>query len=107
MMKTITALLAALALTAPIATKAADTAAAQASLKKHGCLKCHSVSTDKDGPAFKKVAAKYKGHKEGGKTIAGELKAGKMTVDGKDVKHATFKGSDSDLKNVISYILSR
>jgi hypothetical protein len=30
-----------------------------------------------------------------------------MKVDGKDVKHATVKGGDADLKNVVAYILSR
>ena len=87
---------------APIS-QAQDTKAAEAALKSHGCLKCHSVSADKDGPAYKKVAAKYKGKADAAATLEGELKKGMV---GKE-KHAVFKGGDADLKQVVSYILSR
>ena len=80
---------------------------AAGAIKKQGCLKCHSVSADKDGPSFKKTAAKYKGKADGAATVQGELKSGMMKVDGKDVKHAAFKGSDAELKGVVDYILSR
>ena len=40
---------------------AQDTKAGESALKASGCLKCHSVSAEKDGPAYKAVAAKYKG----------------------------------------------
>jgi cytochrome c len=76
-------------------------------LKSHGCLKCHSVSADKDGPSYKSVAAKYKGNGDAHAKLAGELKKGSMTVDGKAKKHAAFKGSDAELKSVVDYILSR
>ena len=86
---------------------AAQAQQAEAALKKHGCLKCHSVSADKDCPSYKSVAAKYKGNKDAAAKLEGELKKGSMKVDGKDVKHAAFKGSDADLKSVVTYILSR
>ncbi|HKU45497.1 MAG TPA: class I cytochrome c [Burkholderiales bacterium] len=70
--------------------------AGEAAVKKLGCLKCHSVSADKDGPSFKKSAAKYKG--EGGKLEA-------FLKSGKD-KHAVVK-SDADVKSISAYILSR
>ena len=91
---------------APIS-QAQDTKAAEAALKSHGCLKCHSVSADKDGPSYKSVAAKYKGNAKAAAMLEADLKKGMMKVDGKDKKHATFKGSDADLKHVVSYILSR
>jgi cytochrome c len=87
--------------------QAQDAKAGEAAIKKAGCLKCHSVSADKDGPSFKKTAAKYKGKADGAATLQGELKSGMMKVDGKDVKHAAFKGSDAELKSVVDYILSR
>jgi cytochrome c len=87
--------------------QAQDAKAGEDAVKKSGCLKCHSVSADKDGPSFKTTAAKYKGKADGAATVQGELKSGMMKVDGKDVKHAAFKGSDADLKNVVAYILSR
>src|SRR6185295_12485158 len=40
---------------------AVDADAAQALAKKSNCMKCHSVTAKKDGPAFKETAAKYKG----------------------------------------------
>lgn len=87
---------------APIS-QAQDTKAAEASLKSNGCLKCHSVSAEKDGPSYKSIAAKYKGKGDAAASIEGELKKGMMG----DKKHATFKGSEADLKQVVSYILSR
>jgi len=87
--------------------QAQDAKAGEAAIKKNGCMKCHSVSADKDGPSFKKTAAKYKGKADAAATLHGELKSGKMKVDGKDVKHAAFKGSDADLKHAVDYILSR
>src|SRR3954469_13078673 len=41
--------------------QAADAEAAQALARQNNCLKCHSVDKEKEGPAFKKTAAKYKG----------------------------------------------
>jgi cytochrome c len=87
--------------------QAQDVAKAEATIKSSGCLKCHSVSADKDGPSYKKVAAKYKGKGDAAAKLEGELKAGKLTVDGKDTKHATVKGGADDIKNVVAYILSR
>jgi cytochrome c len=83
--------------------QAQDAKAAEAALKSNGCLKCHSVSADKDGPSYKSVAAKYKGKADGAATVEGELKKGMV---GKE-KHAVFKGSDADLKQIVTYILSR
>ena len=38
-----------------------DVAAAEKLLEESKCGKCHSVDKQKDGPAYKKTAAKYKG----------------------------------------------
>jgi len=94
-------------LIASFGAQAQDAAQAEATIKASGCAKCHSVSADKDGPSFKKTAAKYKGQSDAAAKLEAMLKSGSMKVDGKDVKHATVKGSDADLKNVVAYILSR
>jgi cytochrome c len=83
------------ALAVPIGAQAQDSAAGAAAIKKAGCLKCHSVSADKDGPSFKKSAAKYKGE---------PAKVEAFLKSGKD-KHPVVK-SDGDLKNMVAYILS-
>ena len=51
---------AALAFSVP-AVAAPDADAAGKSLKESGCTKCHAVDKDKKGPAYQKIAAKYKG----------------------------------------------
>jgi cytochrome c len=107
-MKRTLLLLAASAIAMPFGAQAqADVKAAEADIKSGGCLKCHSVSADKDGPSFKKTAAKYKGKPDAAAKLQGELKSGKMNVDGKDVKHAALKKDDAAIKNVVAYILSR
>jgi len=52
----------AMAVMASIALAASGAAGAQEALaKSEGCFNCHAVDTKKVGPAFKDVAAKYKG----------------------------------------------
>jgi len=93
-MKQIMILAAAAALAVPAVVLAQD--AGEAAVKKLGCLKCHSVSADKDGPSFKKSAAKYKGE---------PAKVEAFLKSGKD-KHPVVK-SDGDAKSISAYILSR
>jgi len=98
-MKQIMVLVAAGALALPLQAQAQDTAAAEALVKKSGCLKCHSVSADKDGPSFKKTAAKYKGQADAADKLVKFLSAGG--------KHPALKADDGQKKNVVTYILSR
>jgi cytochrome c len=86
-----------------------DVPAAEALLKKSGCMKCHSVSADKDGPSFKKTAAKYKGKPDAEATLYKHVTTGpKIKVDGKEERHEIIKSKDDrEIKNAIAYILSR
>jgi cytochrome c len=86
-----------------------DTAAAEGLLKKSGCMKCHSVSADKDGPAFKKTAAKYKGQADAAAKLQTHLMTGPtIKVDGKEERHDIIKSKDDrEIKNAVAYILSR
>ena len=76
--------------------QAQDTKAGEGALKASGCLKCHSVSAEKDGPAYKAVAAKYKGQAD----AAAKLE---KFIGG---HHGGVKAKDQT-KNVVAYILSR
>ena len=109
-MKTI-AVLALCALGAPLAARAqsADASQAEALLKKSGCMKCHSVSSKKEGPAFKDVAAKYKGKPDGAAAVTKMITTNpKIKVDGREETHDALKTkSDAEVKNVVAYILSR
>jgi cytochrome c len=86
-----------------------DTGAAEGLLKKSGCMKCHSVSADKDGPSFKKTAAKYKGKADAESTLYKHVTTGPtIKVDGKEERHEIIKSKDDrEIKNAIAYILSR
>ncbi len=94
---------------APLAHAQVDTSAAEALMKKSGCLKCHSVSAKKEGPPFKETAAKYKGKADAEKALVTHLTTNpKIKVDGKEELHDSLKTkSDAEVLNVVRYILSR
>jgi cytochrome c len=68
-------------------------------LKAKGCLNCHDIDKKKVGPAYKDVAAKYKGDAGAQEKIVGELKSGK----GHPIK---VNAPDEDLKTLADYVLS-
>ena len=51
--------------------------AQEALAKSTGCLNCHAVSAKKMGPAFKEIAAKYKGKEDAEATLDTKLTGGK------------------------------
>jgi cytochrome c len=84
---------------ASFAFAAAGTANAQEALaKSSGCLNCHAVDTKKMGPAFKEVAAKYKG-----KADAEAVLTAKIT-DGKE--HPSVKASPDEVKGLVKWVLA-
>jgi len=93
----------------PVAAQAQDVAAAEALLKKSGCMKCHAVSAKKEGPSFKDVAAKYKGKPDGVAAVTKQITANpKMKIDGREELHDALKTkNEAEIKNVVAYILSR
>lgn len=109
-MKPIVASLAAAALAlAASAAQAQDVGAAEALMKKSGCLKCHSVSAKKEGPSFKQTAAKYKGKADAESALFKHLTTNpKIKVDGNEELHDSLKTkNEAEIRNVIQYILSR
>ena len=98
------------AFSAPAAfAQSVDVSAAEALLKKSGCLKCHSVSAKKEGPSFRETAAKYKGKAEAEKALTTHLTSSpKIKVDGKEELHDPLKTKNpAEISNVVQYILSR
>jgi len=95
-MKKIMALVAIAALAVPFGAQAQDAKAGEGVIKGSGCLKCHSVSADKDGPSYKSVAAKYKGQADA------QAKLEKF-ISG---HHGGPKPKDK-AKDAVAYILSR
>jgi cytochrome c len=86
-----------------------DVAAAEKLLDDSKCGKCHSVDKIKDGPSFKKTAAKYKGKADGEAKVFTHITTGPMVeIDGVKEEHFKIKSKDeAGIKNAVRYILSR
>ncbi len=69
-----------------IATQASavDEAAGLALAQKSGCLLCHSVDKKILGPAYKDVAAKYKGDKGAAAKLEAKVAKGRKRYMGSD-----------------------
>ena len=89
--------------------QAVDVAAAEQLLETSKCGKCHSVDKQKDGPAYKKTAAKYKGKADGEAKLVTHLTTSPMVeIDGVKEEHTKVKSKDeAAIKNLARYILSR
>jgi len=72
--------------------------AQEALAKSGGCLNCHAVDTKKMGPAFKDVAAKYKGKADAQAMLVAKLDAHK--------DHPEVKLKGDDLNNAVKWVLS-
>jgi cytochrome c len=89
----------AMTLAASIILAAAGAASAQEALaKSSGCLNCHAVDTKKIGPAFKDVAAKYKGKADAEATLVAKVGGGKG--------HPAVKAGPDDVKSLVKWVLS-
>ena len=86
---------------------AVDAAAAQALAQKSGCLACHSIDTKVLGPAYKDVAAKYKGDKTAEAKLIAKVKAGGSGVWGNIPMPANSpQVKDEDIKTIVEWVLS-
>jgi cytochrome c len=106
---TAAAVAAALAMAVSPSVLAQDVAAAEATLKKSGCLKCHAADRKKDGPSFKESGAAFKAKPDGEKLLFTRLSTTtKIKVDGKEEDHDPLKTkNEAEIKNVVTYILTR
>lgn len=67
-------------------------------LKAKGCLNCHATDKKKVGPAYRDVAAKYKGDAGAEGMLVEKLKSGKG--------HMKIKATDAELHEAVSAVLS-
>jgi cytochrome c len=96
-------------LAVPSIAAAADAAAAQALARQSNCFKCHAVDKKKEGPAWKDVAAKYKGKPDAEKRLTTHITTGEKAKfeDGHEEDHAIVKSKNPDeIKNLVDWILS-
>jgi len=108
--------LVALALVGLLATTvamAADADAAKQLARQNNCFKCHSVDKDKDGPAYKKVAEKYKGKADAESRLIEHITSGEKAkfADGHEEEHKIVKTSpakdEAQIKNLVQWILTQ
>jgi len=86
-----------------------DADSAKTLYKKEKCNKCHAPDKSKDGPSFKKIAAKYKGKADGEEKVIKAFTTGPTVKldDGSEEKHKIIKTKDpAQLKNLAQWILS-
>ncbi len=99
-------------LTAPVA-HAVDVDAAKALAKQNNCFKCHAVSKEKDGPAYNKVAEKYKGKANAEARLIEHITSGEKAKfpDGHEEEHKIVKTSPpkdiEQIKNLVQWILAQ
>ena len=86
---------------------AVDAKAAEALAQKSGCLACHSIDKKVLGPAYKDVAAKYKGDKTAEARLIAKVKAGGSGVWGPMPMPANSpQVKDADITTVVQWVLS-
>lgn len=85
----------------------AGAADASALAQKSGCLACHSVDKKVLGPAYKDVAAKYKGDKTAEAKMIEKVKKGGSGVWGPMPMPAMGgQVKDADIKTIVEWVLS-
>ncbi|MCX7186329.1 MAG: c-type cytochrome [Methylophilaceae bacterium] len=86
---------------------AVDAKAAEALAQKSGCLACHSIDKKVLGPAYKDVAAKYKGDKTAEAKLVAKVKAGGSGVWGPMPMPANSpQVKDADITTVVQWVLA-
>ena len=94
--------------TAAVAVSISLPAAASEELaKKHNCLACHAVDKKIVGPAYKEVAAKYRGDKAAEAMLFDKVKKGGVGVWGQIPMPPNATVPDADIKALVKWVLSQ
>jgi cytochrome c len=88
------------------AAAAAPAFADQALATSKNCMACHAVDKKVVGPAYKEVAAKYKGDKAAADKLAAKIMKGGSGVWGAIPMPANPQVSDAEAKKLAAWILS-
>ena len=92
---------------------AVDEEAAKALARQNKCTQCHGIDKKKDGPAFKDVAAKYRGKKDAEERLIHHITSGEKAKfeDGHEEEHKIVKTSppkDMDqIRNLVQWVLAQ
>ncbi|MEE8321422.1 MAG: c-type cytochrome [Gammaproteobacteria bacterium] len=74
--------------------------------KNNNCMTCHGVDNKLVGPAFKDIAAKYKGGSGASGNLVSKVKNGGAGVWGEIPMPPNAAVSDADVKTLVDWILS-
>lgn len=87
-----------------------DIEAAKGLARQNNCFKCHGVEKEKDGPAYKKVAEKYRNKPGAEERLITHVTTGEKAKypDGHEEEHKNIKGkaSPESIRNLVAWILS-
>lgn len=105
-MKSLLGVIAAVSVILATPAAAVDMAAAKALAQKSGCLACHSEEKKIVGPAYKDIAAKYKGNKKAEEMLITKVTKGGSGVWGPVPMPANPKVAAADVKTLVKWILA-
>ena len=74
--------------------------------KKNACTACHAVDKKLVGPAYKEVAAKYKGDAKAEAMLVDKVKKGGVGTWGQVPMPPNASVKDEDVKTLVKWILS-
>lgn len=97
------------ALTSAAVAQEVDADAAATLARQNGCLKCHAVDKVKDAPAYKSIAAKYKGQPDAENKLLRHITTSPKVKfeDGHEEEHKVIKTKDeARQRNLVRWILS-
>jgi cytochrome c len=72
-----------------------------------GCMACHQVETKVVGPAYKEVAAKYKGDAAALDMLIGKVKGGGVGTWGPIPMPPNAHVSDENIRTIVSWVLEQ
>ena len=105
-MKSTIPAIAAGALCAAMWTSSAVAASPDELLKSSGCTACHAIDKKVVGPAYKDVAAKYRGQKGAEAKLVEKVKKGGSGVWGPVPMPPNAQLKDEDIQAMVKYVLS-
>ena len=74
--------------------------------QKNACTACHAIDKKLVGPAYKDVAAKYRGDKSAQAKLEEKVKKGGVGVWGQVPMPPNSQVSDADIKKLVAWVLS-
>ena len=75
--------------------------------KKHACFACHAVDKKLVGPAYKDVAAKYRGDSGAEAKLVDKVKKGSQGTWGQVPMPPNSSVPDADVRALVKWILSQ